>query len=131
MKDIIVSRVFCRNSALLSFPSLSKAAPGDLDPSFGGGDGIVITNYAFFGDYFNAVVVQTDGKIVAAGYTDTGSDILLARFNSDGSPDASFGTGGVVTTAIGSSTEIAKAMALQSDGKIVVVGQSYLSGQMI
>jgi hypothetical protein len=44
--------------------------------------------------------IPSDGKIVAVGdaYTGTGNDFVLARYNTDGSPDTSFGSGGKVTT---------------------------------
>src|SRR5262249_23257043 len=64
-----------------------------------------------------AVVLQPDGKIVT-----TGGAFTLTRSNRDGSPDASFGTNGVVSTAFGSALGAANDIALQSDGKIVVVG---------
>ncbi|HLQ44680.1 MAG TPA: delta-60 repeat domain-containing protein, partial [Planctomycetaceae bacterium] len=72
------------------------------------------------------MAVQSDGKIVVAGRATIGStfDFALARYNADGSLDTSFGTGGKVTTAIGTSTDEAYAVALQSDGKIVVGGRA-------
>src|SRR6516165_431864 len=100
------------------------AHPGDLDPSFGTG-GKVTTAVG----YASAVALQGDGKIVAVGHTDTGTQgaFALARYNSDGSPDATFGTGGTVTTAFPSffgSYDAAYAVALQGDGKIVAAGDT-------
>ncbi len=70
--------------------------------------------------------MQLDGKIVVAGGTETGgggsSDFALARYNTDGTLDASFGTGGIVTTAFGAGADVARAVALQGDGKIVAAG---------
>src|SRR5947207_1066323 len=67
---------------------------------------------------------QTYGKIVVAGYSYNGSnyDIALVRYNTDGSLDNFFGISGKVTTAIGSNNSQANSIAIQSDGKIVVVG---------
>ena len=81
----------------------AQATPGALDPSFGTG-GIVTTVFGPSYDYTNALVRQPDGKLVAAGASDNGSneDFALARYNPDGSLDTSFGTGGTMTTAIGS-----------------------------
>ncbi|MBA2945460.1 DUF11 domain-containing protein [Streptomyces himalayensis] len=96
---------------------------GSLDTDFDA-DGTVTTD---FGGTDNArgVVVQTDGKIVAAGTSDSGDggDFALARYNSNGSLDTSFGTGGTVTTDFGGTDE-AHAVALQTDGKIIAAGLS-------
>jgi uncharacterized delta-60 repeat protein len=100
------------------------ASPGDRDPSFGK-DGRVVTAV---GDSpystANAVAVQSDGKIVAAGVADQGIDFAVARYLSDGSLDPTFGTGGIVTTSIGSG-DGAAAIAIDSKDRIVVVGQTY------
>jgi uncharacterized delta-60 repeat protein len=104
------------------------AADGDLDTSFGGGDGIVTTLIAGTDDNESySVVIQGDGKIVVAGYSWIGSisrsDFALVRYDTDGTLDTSFGTGGQVTTNFGSSSEI-RSITLQSDGKIVAAGVS-------
>jgi uncharacterized delta-60 repeat protein len=105
--------------------ALSFAAPGDLDPGFGSG-GKVTTPFGTSTDNANAVIIQTDGKIIAIGSSFNGSnfDFALARYNPDGSLDTSFGTGGKVTTPIGAGSDTATAAALQPDGKIVVAGAS-------
>ena len=97
---------------------------GSLDATFGTG-GKVTTE---FGNRFNsayAVALQDDGKIVAAGVTSGGSngaDIALARYNADGSLDTSFGAAGKVVTDFNSTHEGALGLAIQPDGKLVVVG---------
>jgi len=95
---------------------------GSLDASFNPGTGLSGT-YPGSGAYsiVNAITVQPDGKIIVAGYfTDyngtTRNDI--ARLNSDGSLDASFNTG----TGIGDAYASVYAIALQTDGKIIVGG---------
>lgn len=95
---------------------------GTLDSGFGGGDGRVFTDFGG-PDEARAVAVQPDGKIVAAG--SAGGQVALARYNADGSPDTGFGGGdGQVSTdpAPGLPEEggDGQALALQSDGKIVV-----------
>ena len=102
------------------------AAAGDLDTSFDS-DGKVTTEVGSTFDVARSVAIQSDGKIVAAGYSDNGSndDFALVRYNTDGSLDASFDGDGKVTTAIGSGTDQAFSVAIQSDGKIVAAGDSY------
>lgn len=71
------------------------------------------------------VAVQSDGKIVAAGYVSAAGNIVhiaVARYLVNGSPDPSFGTNGVVITNLGG-REQARSVALQPDGKIVAAGQ--------
>lgn len=104
---------------------------GMLDPTFGSG-GVAATSVGIKHSYANAVVVQPDGKIIAAGYasgSQTGQDFALVRYNPDGSRDTSFGTNGVVTTDFSKRDDRIEAVALLPDGKILVAGgsQSYKS----
>jgi len=102
---------------LLAVPA--QAAPGDLDLSFGTG-GKVKTDFGPFSNSANAIAIQADSKIVVVGGSSSG-DFALARYNTDGSLDTSFGTGGKVTTDIGV-FDVAFAVAIQADGKIVAAG---------
>ncbi len=98
----------------------SLPTPSGLDPSFGNG-GKVITDK--FGGKNSAMALQKDGKIVMVG--GSSSDFVLARYNADGSLDTGFGSGGKVTTdVVGSLEEHANGVAIQPDGKIVVVGDT-------
>jgi len=103
------------------------AAPAELDSSFGA-NGRVTTDFDGRNDVGTSLAVQSDGKIVVAGYSFNGSndDVALVRYHADGTLDDSFGTGGRVTTDIGGSDDGAYSVAVQSDGKIVVTG--YVSG---
>jgi len=103
-------------------------ANGDLDPSFGTG-GKVTTDIWSSGDVGQDVAVQSDGKIVVAGYSYGGSDqdFALVRYDTDGTLDTSFGTDGIVKTTIGATDDQAHALAIQPDGKIVVAGASTTS----
>ena len=98
---------------------------GSLDTNFDT-DGTVTTLVGTIGDRAYAVAIQSDGRIVVAGYSDTGTATVfaLARYNTNGSLDESFGKGGRVTTAFGTTNDRAYAVAIQSDGKIVVAGYS-------
>ena len=86
---------------LLLFGSwrMARAADGDLDPMFGNG-GKLLTDFNSDNDWLSRIAVQSDGKIVAIGTTFPGSKFALARYNRDGTLDATFGTGGKVTTLI-------------------------------
>ena len=72
------------------------------------------------------VAIQPDGKIVVAGTSFTGTSyrFALARYNDDGSLDTSFDGDGRVVTDFGTNGELARSVALQTDGKIVAAGQS-------
>ena len=102
---------------------------GALDPTFGSG-GEVLTSFppllkGFRGTGGDAtfVTIQSDGKIVAAG--EGLHDFALARYNTNGSLDSSFGNGGKVVTTFGTNHEdSASALAIQSDGKIIAVGST-------
>ena len=104
-------------------------ADGSLDTSFGTG-GKVTTAFgtATSGDIANAVAIQPDGKIIAAGFADdvagSGADFALARYNADGSLDASFGVGGKTTTPVNAGTlgDFAQAVVIQPNGMIVAAG---------
>ena len=99
----------------------------DADPliSFGT-DGIVTTDIGSGSDGANSVVLQNDGKILVAGYSNGGvtDDFAVVRYNTDGTLDSSFGTAGKVLTPIGSGSDGANSVVLQSDGKIVAAGWS-------
>jgi uncharacterized delta-60 repeat protein len=92
-------------------------AAGFLDPGFDG-DGRLIAATGTGG----AIAVQADGKVVTAGSTEGpgAPDFLLRRYNADGTPDATFGAGGTVTTAHGLTA--AYAVAIGPGGKIVAGG---------
>jgi uncharacterized delta-60 repeat protein len=99
---------------------------GSLDTGFGG-TGKVTTDFGSSQDEGHSVVVQSDGKLVVAGTSNTGGnyDFALVCYNADGSLDTSFGNGGKVTTAIGSSYDVGQSVAVQTDRKIVVAGYSW------
>ena len=97
---------------------------GSLDTSFSG-DGKQRTDFGGGFDVATGVALQADGKIVAvggAGGGATGNDFALARYNPNGSLDTSFSGDGKRRTDFGGS-DVATAVALQGDGKIVAVGE--------
>lgn len=96
------------------------AAPTDLDTTFGG-TGKVITDIND-SDFATSVAVQTDGKIVVAGYCVNGAVICVARYSATGVLDATFNTTGTVQTPVNTGNDRALGLAIQGDGKIVVSG---------
>lgn len=119
------------NDYTWSFTTRTAPKPGDVDVSFGNGSGaltgIVVTPVSPTGaDAAPAVTIQADGKIVAAGSSYNGSDydFAVVRYNRDGTLDTSFGTGGMVTTSIGTGNDLAYGVAIDSAGNIVVAGSS-------
>jgi len=117
--QLFIILLFC-----VSMTIQTSAAPGDLDPSFGNG-GKVVTSISGSNAYAWDIAIQSDGKIVAVGNSRIGniSKFALARYNTDGSLDTTFGTGGIVVTLVGE-IGYAEAVAIQSNGKIVVAGGS-------
>ncbi len=99
---------------------------GSLDTSFDT-DGKVTTGILSSHDYGNAMTIDSSGKILVAGYASNGSndDFALARYNPNGSLDTSFDTDGKVTTDILSSDDYGNAMTIDSNGKILVAGETY------
>ncbi|MBK8147912.1 MAG: carboxypeptidase regulatory-like domain-containing protein [Acidobacteria bacterium] len=111
---------------LISLLAVSAGfAVGEADPSFNQ-TGTVLVAIGNSVNEFHDLAVQRDGKIVAAGYSFNGSDydIAVARFNPNGSLDPAFDGDGTLTTDFGSGNDYARALALQTDGKIIVAGSS-------
>jgi uncharacterized delta-60 repeat protein len=110
-------------------PQLAQAAAGDLDPTFGGG-GKVTTDLKRSTDIANAVAVQADGKLVVVGETyrnndSSAEDFAVARFNTDGTLDTTFGARGKVRTDFPGLAAVASSVVIQPDGKIVVAGGAF------
>ncbi|MCW9013179.1 MAG: delta-60 repeat domain-containing protein [Gammaproteobacteria bacterium] len=105
------------------------AAPGDLDTSFGTNGVVTSTIVSGAAEVIRAMAIQTDGKIVVAGYTFNTTNHIkryaLSRYNNDGSLDTSFGTSGTVVGQLSSLSDEPKDMIIQPDGKIVVLCSSW------
>jgi uncharacterized delta-60 repeat protein len=114
---------------------------GSLDTSFGNAGKLVTDFDPTHRDQANALAIQSDGKIIAAGFTSfLGSDdntdyaFALARYHADGTLDLSFGNGGKVVTNLSNPSgfnvyyrESINAIAIQNDGRIVATGTAFLS----
>jgi uncharacterized delta-60 repeat protein len=113
----------CLNGATYDFCLARYVASGALDLSFNG-TGKVMTAIGSGTDAAYSVALQPDGKIVVAGRCSNGTntDFCLARYLASGALDVSLNSTGTVITTIGSGGDIARDVALQPDGKIVVAG---------
>jgi uncharacterized delta-60 repeat protein len=100
---------------------------GSLDTSFSS-TGKVTTSFGVGDDCAYGEAIEGNGKIVVAGYGTVGqnTDFALARYNPNGSLDASFNGNGKVTTAMGVDS-VATSIVIGGNGKIVVAGTSYMS----
>ena len=131
LRLVVATLLFVTAGAMLLFANLGNlvaAADGDLDPTFGSG-GQVITDFFGHSSGAAAIAVQSDGKIVVAGSALSAlgpPDLAAVRYNSDGSLDASFGSGGRVTTDFAGRSDTGAAITVQPDGKILVAGSADL-----
>ncbi len=113
---------------ILLFSTFSMFSQGgSLDTSFGTG-GKVVTSINSGADIAYATVLQSDGKILVSGTTNSsisGKDFFCIRYNTNGTLDTSFGTNGIATFDLqGGSDDVAYAMSLLSDGNIILAGFS-------
>jgi len=113
-------------------------ADGSFDASFGVGtedgtpDGVVDISLGEGNDFATATAVQADGKVLVAGYHEEGAstNMFVLRVNADGTLDDTFGTAddgtenGIVNISLGDGNDTARDLAVQADGKIVLVGDS-------
>ncbi len=128
ISKICLAALAASSLLLVALPVQIQAAPGDLDLTFGTA-GYTQSDFFGNGSGANGVVLQLDGRIVVAGSAAFGTDasaidFALARYLPDGSSDSSFGAGGEVTTDFEGNADVASAVALQADGKIVAAGRS-------
>jgi uncharacterized delta-60 repeat protein len=112
-----------------------SGADGTADTTFGS-NGVVRVDFSAGGvvsstfsdglwDEASKLVVQTDGKIIIGGFTQVAGVFRYApvRLLSDGSLDTTFGVNGLLSTPFTTQNDLARSIALQDDGKIVVAGQ--------
>jgi uncharacterized delta-60 repeat protein len=111
---------------------------GGFDVGFGAGEedgtanGVVNISLGDGNDFGTAVTAQADGKLLVAGYHEDGSstNMVVIRVNADGTLDQSFGIAddgtesGIVNISLGDGNDIARDIAVQADGKIIVAGDS-------
>jgi len=102
-------------------------ADGSLDASFGDG-GLALARPPGFHTLGSALALESDGGLVVAGtayVADSASgELLLARFDAGGMLDASFGTGGTLTTPVSSRSDTLAGLTAARDGRLLAVGTS-------
>jgi len=125
-KLVVVGHANMGGSTGTDFVLVRFLRDGAIDPSFGTA-GKVNTDIDGGSDQAFAVALQGDGKIVVAGSHDVspkGKSFAVVRYNTDGSLDTTFGSGGKVVTSFGSQSDTAYAVVVQPDGKIVAGGHA-------
>ncbi len=121
-KFIVAGTIYDEEQSLPLHATLLRFnANGSLDASFGG-TGIVLADFGG-GESAADIRLHADGKIILVGNQLTGgvSKTLIARFNPDGSPDNSFGEGGLL---LGADDSYGVGIELQPDGKILAAGSA-------
>jgi uncharacterized delta-60 repeat protein len=121
-----VAMTFATMLFTLAAPEIALAAGTHLDTTFGGTGK---TNFGFGDNSFedaNAVAIQPDGKIVVVGRTNAtgGWDMAVARLKTDGTPENTFDGDGLLTIDFGGNVDTAYAVSIQTDGKIVIGGET-------
>ena len=118
-------KIVVAGQASQTFAVARYTADGALDASFGQ-HGVVVTamDSSHSDAAANAIALQSDGKIVAAGYVGT-SDFAIARYNPNGTLDRSFSGDGIAHSDFDNGNDTAYAVAIQKDDRIVVAGKVY------
>ncbi|MBI1860721.1 MAG: choice-of-anchor D domain-containing protein [Deltaproteobacteria bacterium] len=120
------------SSATRAMTGTGIGNPGSLDTTFNT-TGQVASSIGSADAYGYAVALQSDGKIVVAGssYNGSDTDFAVARYSTAGALDASFGTGGKVSIDVSAGgNDVAYAVVIQADGKVLVGGSAATSGDL-
>lgn len=98
-------------------------AATQLDTTFGK-DGFALQDFGIGDDEVFSLAVQSDGKIVAAGYSFNGAvkNLAVARFLEDGTKDVDFSNDGLLTLSMGNGDTVGRSVFIQDDGKIILAG---------
>ena len=124
-------KIIVGGSSDITFALARYNTDGSLDATFSEDGKLKIS--MGYSDWAKSVALQADGKIILAGhsYKDANYDtayFAVVRINSNGTLDNSFSNDGKVLTDFENSTSFANAVSIQSDGKIVVGGRSFING---
>lgn len=122
----LVLAVAYSDAGNFAFGVLRLTTAGERDATFGG-NGFVFRHIGSGNDSPTALVLQADGRIVLGGYAvnaATSFDVALARFETNGTTDSSFGTGGAQVFDLFKSADGANDLLLQPDGRLVAAGSA-------
>lgn len=98
----------------------------DLDTTFNGGAGFRTNLVPSAGESLNAIAEDADGKIVAAGYAENNSKVLVARLLANGTPDPNFGSSGFLKLALTARAhQIASSLVIDSEGRLLLAGDAF------
>lgn len=125
MRTLILTLTFIISSVVVSGQNA-----GTVDVSYGDfGNGFAITQISpNHYSQTSGIAIQQDGKCVLVGHTNSAGaykDMVLVRYDTDGSLDLSFGNNGIVIVGVSDVSEYGNAIQIQSDGKIIVAGHNY------
>lgn len=98
-------------------------AQGNVDTDYAS-NGYAVFDFQQGNEFASSLLVQTDGKVIVAGRQEIAarSSMLVARFDTSGSLDTSFSEDGIVILSVSENDSLVNAMALQSDGKLLLAG---------
>ena len=138
-KVVVAGQSYTNSTAPSDFLVARFNTDGSLDTSFGDVDpfngvlrrGYSITAITTEADAVNALALQPDGKIITVGTAGAVDTVVVVRYNSDGTLDVGFGSGGKAMLKFGRVAGVPnRDVALQSDGKIVIAGTSVAGGSV-
>ncbi|MDP6480553.1 MAG: delta-60 repeat domain-containing protein, partial [Acidimicrobiales bacterium] len=123
---IVVGGVSGYASANAEFGLARLTSAGELDTSFST-DGKLEVGFGFGDDISGSLAIQDDGRVVVAGYGHNGTDfdLAIARVTTAGALDTDFSGDGKVLVPVGAGHDYGYAVAVASDGDIVVAGSSH------
>ncbi len=114
------------------FSSLPALAVDKIDTEFGT-DGFAVKDFGLGDDEALALTVQSDGKILVAGYSSDGAvqNVAVARYLADGTLDTSFSNDGTFTHSLGAGDSLARSIVVLDDGRIIIGGSSFDFGPRV
>ncbi len=125
-KMIVAGGLYDQNGTSFDFGLLRYLSNGDLDVSFGSA-GIQTVDFSGAIDLVDSMVELPNGKIIVAGWAETGidRDFAVARLFPDGTLDLGFGTDGKMSTGFGFGDDYGHAVALEPGGAVYVCGAAF------
>lgn len=131
-KILLVGGTWIPSDTIPEVIAMARLRPdGTLDPGFNG-TGKITIGYPGYSVSAEDVALLPDGKMLLCCNVWKANQgfLMVARINSNGTPDASFGVDGFAIKSVGSGTQYARAMAVQADGKIVIGGSWYTNNNI-